>query len=192
MRSHCAHYVPDSRSAGVRCLRGDGADRIAHWPRSRRRGWKRRSWWGGWPRRLRCIALEGETPATGVRGVQRRHAVRRERFPWGLYEFLRDGKRNANDFFGERNRVYARYAADDSPFLRAAAYGRDHPAPRMTPRFSGTRRSNYRPAFLGGRPSPPASLIPAGATLPLYLKSNGVRDCNRARADLSLRNSWPY
>lgn len=75
-------------------------------------------------------------------------------------------------YFTERNRFFARYSADDSPFVRAAPYGRDNPgspgtgpqtfgrrnavvedSQTFTPtllgtfRYSITRLSNYRSAF---------------------------------------------
>ena len=59
-------------------------------------------------------------------------------------------------YFNEKNRFFARYSADDSPFIRAAPYGADNPAsPGTGPQTFGRRNSvvedthTFSPSLLG-------------------------------------------
>ncbi|MBI4907714.1 MAG: TonB-dependent receptor [Acidobacteria bacterium] len=59
-------------------------------------------------------------------------------------------------YFNDKNRVFARYSADDSPFVRAAPYGRDNPgSPGTGPQTFGRRNAvvedthTFTPTLLG-------------------------------------------
>lgn len=69
----------------------------------------------------------------------------------GVNDYARTGGNKVNKdtvsyrvdhYFSEKNRLFARYSADDSPFVRAAPYGTDNPAsPGTGPQIFGRRNT---------------------------------------------------
>src|SRR5207248_5533376 len=66
------------------------------------------------------------------------------------------GSYKVDHYFSDKNRVFARYSADDTPLVRAGVYGADNPAsPSAGPQTFGRRNTvvqdthNFSPTWLG-------------------------------------------